>query len=141
MKANRILLLCSALALPQLALAGLADTNPQGLGDVQAVLKFCAEVNPRDAAAFQELWASIVGDSTGKQLDVVEDGGGFKQGFDSEASDLHKLSRSTADAYCADIAARWNGKGSTPPAKDPDDRARGNDRDAMRPDPLRSDSR
>jgi len=141
MKANPILLLCSALALPQLAMAGLADTNPRGLGDVQAVLKFCAEVDPRDASAFRELWASIVGDSTGKPLDVVEDSGAFKEGFDSETGDLHKLSRSTAVAYCGDIAARWNGKVSTPPVKDPDDRSRGNDRDATRPDPLRNDRR
>jgi hypothetical protein len=139
MKANRILLLCSALALPQLAMADLADTNPQGLGDIQALLKFCAQVDPRNAAAFQQQWASIVGNSTGKQLDVAEDNSGFKQGSNATSEVLHKLSRSTAAGICADTAARWDGKVATAPAKGPDDQSRGNDRDAMRPDPSRND--
>ena len=135
MKANRILLLCTALVLPQLAMADVADTNPQGLGDIQALLKFCARVDPRDAAAFQQQWASIVGTTTGKQINVVEDESGFKQGSDATTKVLDKLSKSTAAGICADTAARWDGKVSKLPVKEPDDR------NARRPDPLRNDRR
>ena len=134
MKANRILLVCTALVLPQLAMADVADTNPQGLGDIQALLKFCERVDPRDAAAFQQQWASIVGTTTVKQVDVVEDESGFKQGSDATTKVLDKLSKSTAAGICADTAARWEGKASTLKVNDPDDR------DAKRPDP-RNDRR
>jgi hypothetical protein len=114
MKPNHILLLCSAIALPQLAMADLASTNPAGLGDVHALLAYCAKVDPANAGSFNAQWNSIVGGATGKQLDSVEDGGAYKKGYDSLLAVLEKLPKQEAAAICKDTAAKWNAGGSEP---------------------------
>jgi hypothetical protein len=87
MKPNRILLLCSAIALPQLAMADVANTNPAGLGDVHALLAYCAKVDQPNAASFNAEWNNIVGGATAKQLDGVEDGAAYKQAYDGGAGE------------------------------------------------------
>ena len=108
MKSSRVLLLCSALALPQLAMAGLADTSPQGLGIVNAFLMYCTTVDPRDAASFQQEWKSIVGDGSSHQLGVIEGGGEYKQAFESTTTELKKQPKSSVASTCATGAVEWN---------------------------------
>jgi hypothetical protein len=107
MKAVRTLLLCSAIALPQLAMAELPSS--QSLGMVKAILAYCAEVDPRDAASFQQEWASIVGGSTAQTLNVALGAGGYKQGFDFITGELKQLSKPGVAANCATGAAQWRG--------------------------------
>ncbi|SRR5258708_11792460 len=107
MKAVRTLLLCSAIALPQLAMAGLP--SPQSLGMVHAILVYCAEVDPRDAATFQQEWTSIVGGSTVQTLNVAVGGSGYKTGFDFITGELKQLPKPGVAANCATGAAQWRG--------------------------------
>jgi hypothetical protein len=109
MKVHRILLLSSVVALPQLALADLASTNPQGLGDVHALLAFCAKVDPANAGSFTAEWNSIVGGAAAKQLDQVEDGGPYKLGYDALMATLEKLPLQQVIGICAASAVAWNG--------------------------------
>jgi hypothetical protein len=135
MKAIRILMLCGAVALPQLAMAGVADTDPQGLGMVHAILTYCAQVDPHDAAAFQQQWASIVGNATNKQIGGIEAGSGYKQGTDLTASLLNQLAKSDGAAKCAAGAAQWKGTAGSEPGHGE------GGRNAERPEPTRRDSR
>jgi len=122
MKPLRVLLLCAAVALPQLAMAGLADTSPQGLGIVNAVLKFCTSVDPRDTASFQSEWSSIVGSASTAQVNDLEGNSAYKQAFDATTSLLEKL-RASASQDCAVGAAQWKGDKHTPSGKGKDDRS------------------
>jgi hypothetical protein len=60
MKASRILLLCAAIALPALASAN-SEISPQAVGIVQAILDFCAKVDPKDSDSFEALGKKLTG--------------------------------------------------------------------------------
>src|SRR5258708_30683700 len=107
MKAISILLLCSAVALPQLALAELP--SPQALGTVNAILTFCTAVDPHDAKWFQQEWKSVLGATTDKQLGVTEGGTAYKKAFDTISGELKKLSGPGVATTCAAGAAQWRG--------------------------------
>ena len=107
MKANRILLLCSAVALPQLAMADLP--SPESLGTVSAILTFCAQMDPHDAKSFQQEWKSVVGGTTDAKLDSAENGGAYKHSFDTITAELKKLSGPSVASACAVGAASWRG--------------------------------
>jgi hypothetical protein len=108
MKAIRIVLLCSAVALPQLAMAALP--SPQALGTVNAILTFCEAVDPRDVATFQQEWASVQVGSTAKQVSDAQGGsGGYKQAFDLVTAELHQTSRADVASACAVGAQQWRG--------------------------------
>jgi hypothetical protein len=121
MKGIRIFLLCTTVAIPQLAMAGLAETSPQGLGIVRAILTFCTQVDPRDAAAFQTEWDSIVGGATSQQLGGLQATSGYKQASDTTTAELQKLSKSDATAKCAAGATQWASKAEPTPGKGGDD--------------------
>jgi hypothetical protein len=111
MKGFRILLLSGAAALPQLAMAG--NTSPQALGMVNAILTFCAEVDPRNAQSFQAEWKSLGGGSTlGHPA-----GGDSQKAFDMITAELRLVARPTVALNCAAGATEWNGKST---AKDRD---------------------
>jgi hypothetical protein len=129
MKGIRIFLLCGAVALPQLAMAGVSDTNPEGLGIVRAILSYCAQVDPHDAATFQQEWSTVMGGATGKQIDAIEETSGYKQGADMTISLLNALAKSDGAAKCAAGAARW-GKAETTPGKGGDGDSKGGDGDS-----------
>ena len=107
MKANRLLLLCSAVVLPQLALAELP--SPRALGTVNAILTFCTAVDPHDAKSFQREWKSVLSGTTDAQLGVAEGGSAYKQAFDSVTGELKKLSGPGVASACATGAAQWRG--------------------------------
>jgi hypothetical protein len=109
MKANRFLFVCSAVALPQLAMASLNDTDPRGLGTVNAILQFCTQVDPSDAATFRQIWNSIVGGETA-QLNVAEGRSGYQPAFDQTTGDLKAAGPDAAKA-CAVGAVQWNASG------------------------------
>jgi len=116
MRINRILLVCSALALPQVAMAGAADINPKSLGIVHAILQFCSQVDSRNAGSFQAEWQSVVGRTSERKLDTLEEGGAYKQGYDMTMALLKGVSKQDAAASCATGAAQWGQKNSKEPA-------------------------
>ena len=88
MKAYRLLFVCSVVALPQLAMA---ETAPQGLGIVRAVVDFCKKVDSRDAGLFEALWTNISHGTTGQFASSSE----YKQGYDLVSAQLALVSKSS----------------------------------------------
>jgi hypothetical protein len=125
MKAFRILLLCGAAALPQLATA--ANPSPQALGMVNAILTFCTEVDPRNAQSFQAEWKSL---GSGTTLGHPA-GGDSQKAFDMITAELKLVTKPTVAQNCAAGATQWNGKSTAGKDKDKDD-SRDRDRDNSR---------
>jgi hypothetical protein len=111
-KAFRILLLCGAAALPQLAMA--ENPDPQALGMVNAILTFCAEVDPRDAQSFQAEWNSL---GSGTTLGHPA-GADSQKAFDMITAQLRLVARPTVAQNCAAGATQWNGKSTAGKDKD-----------------------
>jgi hypothetical protein len=109
-KIRQMLLLCSAAALPQLASADLAVTNPAGLGQVRAFLDFCITSDPQDAGSFKSQWQSIVGGQS-RLLTEIERDPAYKQQYAGLTGELQKLPQGETVAICAVSAAAWNGSG------------------------------
>jgi len=109
MKTGHLLVLCSVIALPQMAMADLASTNPAGLGDVHALLSYCADADPADADSFKAQWKSIVSGASEKALDGVEDGAAFKASYDTLKHILEKLPRPEVVSICRTTAMAWDG--------------------------------
>jgi hypothetical protein len=107
-KVYRILFLCGVVALPQLAMAD--QPSPQALGMVQAILNFCAEVDPHDAASFQAQWKVLSGGVPAQQLASIEDGSAYKQAYDLISGELGKTSKASAAGTCA-AGASWTKSG------------------------------
>jgi len=112
MKPQSIFLLCCAAALPQLAMAGVANTNPQGLGIVHAVLAYCEQVDPSHTAQYQAEWNSLLVGATNQQVSSIEGSSGFKQGSDAITAELKGMSQKVVADNCAAGASQW-----TAPAK------------------------
>jgi len=108
MRVRHIVLLCSAIAVPQLALADLSVTNPAGLGQVHALLDFCSQANPQNSASFQAEWKSIVGNQA-SLLAQLEQNSAYKQQYADLTSELLKLPKGQTQTICAVSAAAWNG--------------------------------
>ena len=108
MRICHIVLLCSAAAIPQLALADLSVTNPAGLGQMHALLDFCSQTNPQNSASFQAEWKSIVGNQA-SLLAQLEQNSAYKQQYADLMSELLKLPKGETQTICAVSAAAWNG--------------------------------
>jgi hypothetical protein len=108
MRIRHIVLLCSAAAVPQLALADLSVTNPAGLGQMHALLDFCSQANPQNSASFQAEWKSIVGNQA-SLLAQLEQNSDYKQQYADLTSELLKLPKGETQTICAVSAAAWNG--------------------------------
>lgn len=125
MKIRHILLLCSAAALPQLATADLAVTNPAGLGQVKALLDYCITSDPRDASAFKAQWQNIVG-GQGSLLAQIEQNSAYQREYADLTGKLQKLPRGDSAKICSAGAAAWNATG----AGGRQDHGKDDDRDA-----------
>jgi hypothetical protein len=133
MKFRHLLLLCSAAALPQLAAADLAVTNPAGLGQMHALLDFCSKSDPQNSASFQGEWQSIVG-SQASLLAGLEQNSAYKQQYDDFTSELQRLPKGETHTVCAVSAAVWHGAGQ----RHDGDRGK-DDQDHKNPDPGNDD--
>ena len=107
MKALRVVLLCAAAALPQLAQADLSITDPAGLGVVRAYVNFCTTVDPQNAPAYRTEWLSIVSHSPHSLLVNLEANSNYWHGYNSTTVKLRKLPAATAVQECAAGAAQW----------------------------------
>jgi hypothetical protein len=126
MKGFRILLLCGAAALPQLAMA--ENPSPQALGMVNAILTFCAEVDPRNAQSFQAQWKTF-----GSATTLGHPAGGDSQkAFDMITAELRLIAKPTVAQNCAAGATQWSGKSTVGKDKDDSDKDRDNSKNKDR---------
>jgi hypothetical protein len=91
-----------------------SSTSPQALGMVHAILDFCAQVDPHDAAAFQTIWTSMSGSGAGQ----LTGNSAFQQGYALVTSELAQTSKSAAAKTCAasveNVASSSSGENEHP---------------------------
>jgi hypothetical protein len=120
MKASRILLLCSAVALPQLALAN-SQVDAQWLGTVEGILDFCVKVDPKDAASFQALRKSADGGTSEHDLTGLRGTPEYKNGLDTINNALAQVSPQSGAQICAAGVAPKRRVLRSPKQRRPDD--------------------
>jgi hypothetical protein len=97
MKSIRILFAVVCVAATQVAMA---DTPPpQALGTINAILRYCSDVDKRDAAMFNQLWKAV----TGIQSDVNSYKGNadFQASYNTVYAELQKTSSDKSALTCA----------------------------------------
>ena len=99
MKASRIVLLCTAIVLPGLASASSA-ISPQSLGIVQAILDFCAKVDPKDSDSFEALGKKLTGLS-GHDLATLRGNPAYQDEFAGISDALAQSAPKDAARTCA----------------------------------------
>ena len=96
-KFQRIVLI--AAVLPQFALADL-PVNHQSLGTVQAVVDYCVQVKPADAARFEEQAELLVSGLSKEELSKVRSADDYKKAYAATNEALDKVDVSEATKAC-----------------------------------------
>ena len=99
MKVSRILLLCAAIASPALASAN-SEIAPQAVGIVQAILDFCAKVDPKDSDSFEALGKKLTGLS-GHDLATLRGNPAYQDAFAGISDALAQSAPKDAARTCA----------------------------------------
>ncbi len=103
MSVYRALSLCLAIGVPQLALAEL-PVSKQTLGQVDGILKYCAQANPRLAKSYEEQAALLIGKASAQELAEARKSDEYKQAYDSIRDQLSKLDKEHAAEACSGAA-------------------------------------
>jgi hypothetical protein len=96
-KNHRLLLF--VFVLPQLALAEL-PVNHQSLGTVQAVVDFCVQMKPADAAKYQEQAGLLVSGLASEELSRVREADDYKEAYATTKEALSKVDTKDAAKDC-----------------------------------------
>lgn len=104
MRIRTTLLVCTVVALPQLALAQL---NSSGLGTAHEIYAFCAQLDPADATTFDQQWKSVLGNASSQEVSAAESSAGYQQAADSTKALLGRIPPSVLAEGCAGGAAQW----------------------------------
>ena len=99
MKIHRILCLSAAIALPQLALATKLPPKP-ALGQVEGTLDFCAQVDQRSAAKYQEYKKILIQGVPEKEVAEARNSTEYKEAYDAIGEALGKVPKDQAVKAC-----------------------------------------
>ena len=99
MKIFHTLCLCAFAALP--ALAAESELSGEALGQMEGIVAVCSQVNPKDAAKYQELVESMIEGESEKTLAAVRKTPQYKQVHQSLLSELGKGNDEQAVQACA----------------------------------------
>jgi len=101
MKTRAILSLTvlTALAVAPLALAKLT-MPPPALGQIEAILKFCSDVNPKAEAKYKEFAKMMVQEATEEELKKARASSEYKEAYDSITEQLGKVPKDKAVNSC-----------------------------------------
>jgi hypothetical protein len=100
MNTRRILCLSAALFIPQLAGAKLPLPD-HSFGRLEAILDFCAKVNPQAATKFQDRKKTISDGATEKEVADARKAEEYKDGYKEISNQLAKTPRSQAVEACS----------------------------------------
>ena len=103
MRIRRVPCLCMAFVVPQLALADL-PVNKQALGQVEGILKFCAQASPQLAKSYEEQGALLIGKASAQELAEARKSSEYKQAYESIRDQLSKLDKEDATQACSSAA-------------------------------------
>jgi chromosome condensin MukBEF ATPase and DNA-binding subunit MukB len=102
MKIYHTLCLGAVIALTQSALAELPISNDT-LGQSESTLDFCAKVNPKSAAKYQEREKALVGNATDKDLADARNSKEYKDSYTLVKTTLGKLPKGEAAKICTSL--------------------------------------
>ena len=97
MKLIRFLSAVVALAATNAAMAG--TQSPQALGAIDAILRYCSEIDKHDAAKFEQIWQGVSG--TKSDLNTYSGGADFQASFDAVHSALESQPHDKSALTCA----------------------------------------
>jgi len=100
MKIHRILCLSAAIVIPQLALAKLPMPN-DAFGKIEGTLDFCAQVDSKGAARYQEQKKVLVRDVPEEEVAAARETTEYKDAYTSISDELGKLPKEKAAKTCA----------------------------------------
>jgi len=98
MKVLRVLCLCLAIVVPQIALAELPLSN-KTLEQVEGILDFCSQVNPQ-LAKYNEKSRTLVGKASPKDLADARKSDEYKDAYDAISAELAKVPKERAVDTC-----------------------------------------
>jgi hypothetical protein len=99
MKIHRILLVCAALAIPQLSNAKLPFSN-DAFGKVEGILTYCAKVNPESATKYHDAAKAFVKDVPEKEVTEARQTTEYKDSFEGISADLEKAPKDASVKAC-----------------------------------------
>ena len=100
MKLIKVLSLFGVAVLPHLAFADTA--LPPDLGPIKAMLDYCTQIDPKDAATFGRMWSYTAERETSRAP-----ASGFQVVYDSTISRLKALPKSAMVSGCHGGATQW----------------------------------
>ena len=100
MRIHRILCLCVAMVVPQLALAQVPFTN-ETFGKLEGTLAFCGQINSRAAAKYKEQAKLLVRETPEKDVTKARNTQEYKEAYDRAGTELGKMSRVQAVEACS----------------------------------------
>jgi hypothetical protein len=99
MKFNRLLLVCTAITLPQLTMAKLPFAIDE-FAKVERTLSFCSELNPGSAAKYQEMAERYVGNAPEKELAEARITPEYKEAYESNGALLADMPKEQVIEAC-----------------------------------------
>ena len=105
MKPHRIVVLAGALGLAQFAQAEEPVPDPKALGTTEAILSYCAKVDPSGASKYQERVKLVAQGASEKALDEVRKTDEYQQARASVDDFLAKVDEHNAKKVCSEAVA------------------------------------
>src|SRR6267154_3518834 len=96
MKLQRVLGLSAAIVLAQLAQADPSALSAPALGIAEATLNFCAQIDPKSAARYQEQVKLLVQGTSEDAVSDARTSDDYRQAYDSTADMIGKVSERDA---------------------------------------------
>jgi hypothetical protein len=103
MKMSRVVCLGMAFGFATLAVAEKPPDSKQGLGQVEAILDYCAKVNPQAATKYKEHKKLLVGDTPDKDVAEIRKSDEYKQAYESVSGELSQASKDEAVKACTEF--------------------------------------
>ncbi len=92
---------CAFLAAPPLVLAEETAPDPRTLGMAEAILNYCARLDPAAAAKYQQQGKLLLQDASKKVLENVRRSSEYQQAYDAANESVAKLDEHEAKQVCS----------------------------------------
>ncbi|WP_211462944.1 hypothetical protein [Collimonas silvisoli] len=98
---------CAAVALP-LAVTAEPPVDEAALGEMEAIVARCGQVNPTDSAKYKELLTPLISDMPDADIEAARRTEAYRQAYEAISEQLRKATKDEVVAACADALAANN---------------------------------
>jgi hypothetical protein len=99
MRIHRVLLVCAAMAIPQLSNAKLPFSNDV-FGKVEGILNYCSEINAESVAKYRSVAETFVKDVPEKEVTEARKTMEYIDSYDGISTELNKTSKDISVQTC-----------------------------------------